>query len=361
MFSQKNNRGAAIGAALILFFFSRMNAFFKDIIAGSWQEFFYKQDYISFENAEWLVLHVFGYLEAVKVKLSGNVFGFLWNRVVFSYTVIILVIALLMAMLLAYMAINYHLKKNKKRSIPYGLLKTHFISREDSEKRSRNVVPFVASCAALTIILCFYAAYHGWLSESVLQAARYNDLVDILQHNVKPNALFLFFGLFFLTLTIPFIYGINRVNADLPKFKRILVLSQDYSCRSMMVEALIDHFGQGQFVATVGAFSPSDKLDPLTIKTLEASGIAFDSYKLSSYPLRSRRTVKRQAGQYFDLIISLDDETARQPLPHFIGPAKRIYWNIPKPAAEAGQAAYDEIYNLLGREVEKLLKDNPVI
>lgn len=364
MINQKKNNGSAIVAVVFFFLSFILSEFFKEIIAGSWREFFYKQTYISFENAEWVVLHVFGYLEAVKIKLSGNVFGFLWNQVVFSYTIIILVIALLMAMLLAYMAIQYSRNKDKTHIFSSSLAKERFFNIDEMKKREQNMMFRISYGVASFGFLCLFAAYSGWFSDRVRHTEKFDSLVNILQHNTTPNTLFLFFGLFFVVLSIALYTSTKKTKISFSKFKRILVLSQSYTCRSIMAETLIDQLGHEQFFATVGAFSPAETIDPLTIKTLEASGMVIGKYannQLSSPNLRAEKNVKRLAGQYFDLIISLDDETARQPLPQFIGPAQRVYWNIAKPTAEAGQAAYDETYNLLGREVEQLLKNNPVI
>ena len=65
--------------------------------------------------------------------------------------------------------------------------------------------------------------------------------------------------------------------------KKILVLCTGNSCRSIMTEGLINHFGKGNFQVFSAGSNPAGYVHPMSIKTLEKSGIFKTDYKSQSW------------------------------------------------------------------------------
>ena len=60
--------------------------------------------------------------------------------------------------------------------------------------------------------------------------------------------------------------------------KKILVLCTGNSCRSIMAEGLINHFGKNDFQAFSAGSKPTGYVHPMSIKTLKKSGILKSDY-----------------------------------------------------------------------------------
>ena len=64
--------------------------------------------------------------------------------------------------------------------------------------------------------------------------------------------------------------------------KKILVLCTGNSCRSIMAEGLINHFGKQNFQAFSAGSNPAGYVHPMSIKTLEKSGIFKSDFILAA-------------------------------------------------------------------------------
>ncbi len=134
--------------------------------------------------------------------------------------------------------------------------------------------------------------------------------------------------------------------------KKVLVLCTGNSCRSIMAEALINHLGQGRFVAQSAGSHPAGYVHPLSLETLRRHGIPLPPARSKSWD-EFRDTP-------FDFIITVCDEAAAESCPVFLGEGQRLHWSTPDPAKAQGsdaeiQAAFDGAFELLKSRIESCL------
>ena len=127
----------------------------------------------------------------------------------------------------------------------------------------------------------------------------------------------------------------------------MLFLCTENACRSQMAEALANHF----FGPGVQAFSAGvrpGRVHPLTFKVLSELGI-------DTSGLRSK-SLKKFAGQEFDLVITLCDSTGQQ-CPHFPGARRSLHLPFPDPAREGTIEAFRRVRDLILEELRKLFPE----
>jgi arsenate reductase len=132
--------------------------------------------------------------------------------------------------------------------------------------------------------------------------------------------------------------------------KRVLILCTGNSCRSIMAEALINHLLGEQWQAFSAGSKPTGQVHPEALRTLRRRGIP-------TAPARSQ-SWDDFAGQTFDRVITVCDSAAAETCPVFAGPAEKLHWSIPDPAAIQGddqsvQAAFDLAFDLIERGIAR--------
>ena len=128
--------------------------------------------------------------------------------------------------------------------------------------------------------------------------------------------------------------------------KKILVLCTGNSCRSIMAEGLINHFGKENFQAFSAGSNPAGYVHPMSIKTLEKSGIFKSDYKSQSWDDFSDID--------FDLVITVCDNAAGEACPVYLSSAPKVHWGVEDPAKFKGSE--EEIENEFQRVYEILAK-----
>ena len=134
--------------------------------------------------------------------------------------------------------------------------------------------------------------------------------------------------------------------------KSVLVLCKGNSCRSVMAEALINHFGKGRYQAVSAGSFPAGYVHPKSIETLERHGIVSGRPRSKSWD--------EFADQSFDLVITLCDRAASESCPLFLGTAEKLHWSTSDPAKVEGSEkdinhAFDNAFRMLKTRVEKAL------
>src|SRR5918912_1297016 len=113
------------------------------------------------------------------------------------------------------------------------------------------------------------------------------------------------------------------------KRKRVLILCTGNSARSQMAEGLLRWLAGERFEVFSAGSKPSS-VNPLAIAAMDERGI----------DIRSQRS--KHLGEYldqpFDYVITVCDNAA-ETCPLFPGPARRIHWSFPDPAAVQGSQA----------------------
>jgi arsenate reductase len=134
---------------------------------------------------------------------------------------------------------------------------------------------------------------------------------------------------------------------------KVLVLCTGNSCRSIMAEALMNHFGKGRYQAWSAGSHPVGYVHPKSIETLKRHGIDAGQPRSKSW--------NEVAGQSFDLVITVCDQAAGESCPLFPGNPKKLHWSTPDPAIvasseEDANEAFDKVFFMLKERVMDLLR-----
>ncbi len=105
--------------------------------------------------------------------------------------------------------------------------------------------------------------------------------------------------------------------------RKVLILCTGNSCRSIMAEALINHFLGDDWQAFSAGVEPS-RVNPLAERVLREMGIDTSSY-------RSKSVSEFLARDDLDLVITVCDH-ARESCPIFLKPIPQVHLGIADPA-----------------------------
>ena len=101
------------------------------------------------------------------------------------------------------------------------------------------------------------------------------------------------------------------------------------SARSQMAEALLKRLAGDRFEVMSAGLEPG-RLNPLAVAAMQDMGIDISAQKTKSvFDLF-------QAGQKFDHVITVCDESAGRQCPYVPGVTRRLHWSLPDPAALEG-------------------------
>ncbi|HKD77754.1 MAG TPA: arsenate reductase ArsC [Ktedonobacterales bacterium] len=126
--------------------------------------------------------------------------------------------------------------------------------------------------------------------------------------------------------------------------QRVLILCTGNSARSQIAEGWLRHLAGERFDVFSAGTKPS-VVNPLAIQVMHEVDIDISDH--------SSKSVTEFVDQPFDYVITVCDQAA-EACPVFPGPAQRLHWSFPDPAAVRG----DESMRLQAfREVRDGLKD----
>jgi arsenate reductase len=111
--------------------------------------------------------------------------------------------------------------------------------------------------------------------------------------------------------------------------QRVLILCTGNSARSQMAEGWLRSLANDRFDVSSAGTTPS-VVNPLAIQVMAEVGIDLSSHRSKS--------VTEYLGQPFDDVITVCDQAA-EACPVFPGPARRLHWSFPDPAAVIGDDA----------------------
>lgn len=131
----------------------------------------------------------------------------------------------------------------------------------------------------------------------------------------------------------------------------VLILCTGNSCRSIMAEGLLRHYGEGRFQAFSAGSNPTGQVHPISLKTLEAKGLSIDGFYSKSWD--------ELEGQHIDIVITVCDNAAGQSCPVFLGKAIKTHWGVEDPAHFQGSdfeiaAEFRRICEILERRIKAL-------
>ena len=120
-----------------------------------------------------------------------------------------------------------------------------------------------------------------------------------------------------------------------------------------MAEGLINHFGKENFQAFSAGSNPAGYVHPMSIKTLEKSGIFKSDYKSQSWDDFSDIN--------FDLVITVCDNAAGEACPFYLSSAPKVHWGVEDPAKFEGseeeiENEFQRIFTILAKRTHAMVE-----
>jgi len=112
----------------------------------------------------------------------------------------------------------------------------------------------------------------------------------------------------------------------------VLFLCTGNSARSILAEALVNHWGRGQFRGYSAGSFPTGRVNPLALELLA-------QMKIPAEGARSKSWDKFAAGIEFDFVITVCDKAAGETCPIWPGQPMTAHWGVEDPAAVEGSKA----------------------
>lgn len=133
---------------------------------------------------------------------------------------------------------------------------------------------------------------------------------------------------------------------------KVLFLCTANSCRSILSEAVFNAMAPAGFKAYSAGSFPSGKVHPLSLKTLERTGIATEGLYSKSNDAHETLTP--------DFVITVCDKAAGEACPVFFGPATKAHWGLADPSeldgsSEQIDAAFDHTVAIIRARVKAFL------
>lgn len=133
---------------------------------------------------------------------------------------------------------------------------------------------------------------------------------------------------------------------------KFLYICTHNRCRSILCEAITNHLAHGRITAFSAGSQPAGQVHPLSIKYLQARGIATEGLKSQSWD-------QFEAIQP-DVVITVCDNAANEVCPVWFGDMVKVHWGLPDPSKleaseEQIQATFFAVMDTIEQRVRKLL------
>ena len=130
--------------------------------------------------------------------------------------------------------------------------------------------------------------------------------------------------------------------------ERVLILCTGNSARSQMAEGLLRELA-GERMEVYSAGSKPSLVNPLAIEAMRELGIDISAHR--------SKHLGEYLAQPFDYVITVCDSAA-EACPAFPGPARRVHWSFPDPAAAQGnEAERMEVFRSVRDDIEARLRE----
>lgn len=133
---------------------------------------------------------------------------------------------------------------------------------------------------------------------------------------------------------------------------KVLFLCTGNSCRSIMAEGLLNHYGQGRFQAFSAGSHPAGEVHPMSLATLKAHGISTDNLRSKSWDKLGEHPP--------NVVITVCDNAAGESCPLFFGAPVKAHWGVSDPAHFKGteteiRAEFERVFDILAQRVKAMI------
>lgn len=118
------------------------------------------------------------------------------------------------------------------------------------------------------------------------------------------------------------------------KVYQVLFICTGNSARSIMAEGLLNHLGQGRFVAHSAGSHPKGEVHPLALQTMQTLGLPTTGFQSKSWEAFSG-----PAAVPLDFVFTVCDNAAGEVCPVWPGQPVTAHWGVADPAAVTGSEA----------------------
>ena len=138
--------------------------------------------------------------------------------------------------------------------------------------------------------------------------------------------------------------------------QNVLFLCTGNSARSILAEALIDHWGEGRFKGYSAGSFPKGEVNPLAIELLKQFGMPTGQMRSKSWD-----EFAAPGAPAMDFVFTVCDQAAGEQCPIWPGHPITAHWGVPDPAAAEGShamrmLAFREAFAMLERRIKMFVE-----
>jgi arsenate reductase len=135
----------------------------------------------------------------------------------------------------------------------------------------------------------------------------------------------------------------------------VLFLCTGNSARSIMAEALMDHYGAGRFKGYSAGSFPKGAVHRLALQLLREQGLGAEGMRSKSWD-----EFARPDAPVVDFVFTVCGQVAAEPCPVWPGQPITAHWGVPDPAAVQGDdaarmLAFRDAFRMLERRIGLLV------